>query len=77
MDMVNYLILTHNFYTGQQLKAYKSLQAYKYYEAGFVKVLAKKVHENAFVVGKGSQKSELHPFLLFWNNPQRHKIMAS
>ncbi|KAJ8964471.1 hypothetical protein NQ317_016594 [Molorchus minor] len=27
---------------------YKSLQAYKYYEAGFVKeVLAKKVHENA------------------------------
>ncbi|KAJ8965333.1 hypothetical protein NQ317_012081 [Molorchus minor] len=56
MDMVNYLILTNSFYTGQQLKAYKSLNAYKYYEAGFVKeVLAKKVHENAFVVvGKGS-----------------------
>ncbi|KAJ8957307.1 hypothetical protein NQ317_010645 [Molorchus minor] len=54
IDMVNYLIFTHSFYTGQQLKplkAYKSLQAYKYYEAGFVKeVLAKKVHENAFVV---------------------------
>ncbi|KAJ8979838.1 hypothetical protein NQ317_007603 [Molorchus minor] len=51
MDMVNYLILTHSFYTGQQLKAYKSLQVYKYYEARFVKeVLAKKVHENAFVV---------------------------
>ncbi|KAJ8979719.1 hypothetical protein NQ317_015543 [Molorchus minor] len=52
MDMVNYLFLTHSFYTGQQLlKAYKSLQAYKYYEVGFVKeVLAKKVHENAFVV---------------------------
>lgn len=51
MDMVNYLILTHSFYTGEQLKAYKSLKAYKYYEAGFVvEVLAKRMNENAFVV---------------------------
>lgn len=51
MDMVNYLIITHSFYTGQQLKAYKSLQAYKYYEAGFViEVLAKRINENSFVV---------------------------
>lgn len=51
MDLVNYLILTHSFYTGQQLKAYKSLQAYKYYESGFVQeVLAKKINSNAFVV---------------------------
>ncbi|KAJ8972162.1 hypothetical protein NQ317_010117 [Molorchus minor] len=44
------------YWTTVIIKAYKSLQAYKYYEAGFVKeVLAKKVHENAFVVvGKGS-----------------------
>lgn len=56
MDMVNYLILTHSFYTGQQLKAYKSLQAYKYYEAGFVQdVMAKRMNENYFViVGKVS-----------------------
>lgn len=55
MDMVNYLILTHSFYTGQQLKAYMSLQAYKYYEAGFVvEVLAKRINENFVVVGKVS-----------------------
>lgn len=32
MDM----ILSHTYYTGEQLKACKSLQAYKYYESGFV-----------------------------------------
>ncbi|KAJ8911112.1 hypothetical protein NQ315_003374 [Exocentrus adspersus] len=51
MDMVNYLILSRSFYTGQQMKAYKSLQAYKFYEAGFVQdVFGEKINENACVV---------------------------
>lgn len=36
MDIVSYLVLTHSFYTGDQLKAYKSLTAFKYFEAGHV-----------------------------------------
>lgn len=51
MDMVNYFILTHSFYTGQQMKAYKSLQAFKFYESGLVQnIYAKRVNETAFVV---------------------------
>lgn len=51
MDLVNYLILSHSYYTGQQLKAYKSLQAYRQYEAGSVQeVLAKQVNDEAFIV---------------------------
>jgi hypothetical protein len=51
MDLVNYLILTHSHYTGQQLKARKSLQAYKFYEAGFVhEVRAKKIDPESYVV---------------------------
>lgn len=41
MDMVNYFILTHSFYTGQQIKAYKSLQAFKFVRAS-AKHLCKK-----------------------------------
>nr|CAI5819621.1 unnamed protein product [Callosobruchus analis] len=36
MDIIAYLVFTSSFYTSQQMKAYKSLQAYKYFEAGFV-----------------------------------------
>ena len=36
MDIVNYFVLTHSFFTGQQLKAFKSLEAYQFYKAGFV-----------------------------------------
>ncbi|KAJ8963022.1 hypothetical protein NQ317_006157, partial [Molorchus minor] len=65
IDMVNYLVLTHSFYTGLQLKAYKSLQAYKFYEAGFVQeVKSRKINTNAFVaVGKvkHSQKMREKP----------------
>ncbi|XP_074032787.1 uncharacterized protein [Leptinotarsa decemlineata] len=35
-DTSSYLVLTHSFYTNQQMKAYKSLTGYKYFEAGFV-----------------------------------------
>ena len=51
IDLVNYLILSHKFYTGQQMKAYKGLSAYKYYEAGLVQeVKAKKMNGRSFVV---------------------------
>lgn len=36
MDITCYLVLGTSFYTHQQMKAYKSLHAYKYFEAGFV-----------------------------------------
>ena len=35
-DVYNYLINSKSAYTGQQLKAFKSLDAYKYFIAGFV-----------------------------------------
>ena len=50
MDLVNYLILTHSFYTGKQLKAYNSLEAYKFVEAGFVQALKFKKIEGYYVV---------------------------
>ena len=51
MDLVNYLILTHSFYTdNKQLKAYKSLEAYKFMEAGFVQALKFKKIEGYYVV---------------------------
>lgn len=51
MDLVNYLILSHSFYTGKQLKAYKGLNAYKYYESGLVQeVKVKRMTTEAFVV---------------------------
>ena len=50
MDLVNYLILKHKFYTGEQLKAYKSLQAYKFVEAGFCQALKFKKIEGYYVV---------------------------
>lgn len=36
MDIVSYLVLTTSFYTGLQMKASQSLNAYKIFEAGFV-----------------------------------------
>jgi hypothetical protein len=36
-DIYSYLINRDSAYTGQSLKAYKSLEAYKYFVAGFVK----------------------------------------
>ena len=36
VDIFNYLVLGKSFCTSQRFKAFKSLEAYKYFECGFV-----------------------------------------
>lgn len=56
MDIVTYIVLTHSFYTNEQMRAYKSLEAYKYFEAGFVeKVGFKNINNLVLLVGKVSK----------------------
>ena len=50
MDLVNYFILKNSFYTGDQLKAYKSLEAFETYKAGFILKCICAKFENYFVV---------------------------
>lgn len=51
IDITDYLIYTHSFYTRQQLKAHKSLQAFKLYEAGAVlQIQAKQMTPESFVI---------------------------
>lgn len=55
MDIVSYLVLTHSYYTKEQMKAYKSLHSFKYFESGFVvNVGTKVVNDFYIVVGKVS-----------------------
>lgn len=49
MDIVAYL-LTHSYYTNEQMKTFKSLQAYKYFESGFVIKIGTKIVNDIFVV---------------------------
>lgn len=61
IDLVSYLVFSHSFYTGEQLKAYKSLQAYKFYEAGFVQEVLTKPANDAFIIlGKVSNFYNLY-----------------
>ena len=54
-DIFNYLVLTTSFCTCERFKAYKSMEAYKYFIRGFVSsVAAKRVGEHFAVVGKVS-----------------------
>lgn len=54
-DVFVYLVLTHSYYTNEQYKAYKSLQSYKYFEAGFVIKAGTKLIKDFFVlIGKVS-----------------------
>lgn len=53
MDIVSYLVLTHSYYSKAQMKAYKSLQSYKYFESGFVVNAGTKIVNNFYIlVGK-------------------------
>lgn len=55
MDIITYFVFSHSFYTEEQMKTFKSLQAYKYFESGFVLKVGTKVVNNVFIlVGKVS-----------------------
>ena len=54
-DIFNYLVLGTSFCTSQKFNAFKSLEAYKYFESGFVMSVDGKVIGNKFVtLGKVS-----------------------
>lgn len=36
IDIVSYYTCTHSFYTADQVKAFKSIEAYKFYESDFI-----------------------------------------
>ena len=48
-DIFNYLVLGKSFCTTEKFKAFKSLEAYKYFECGFVKYLGGKVFNEKIV----------------------------
>lgn len=49
-DIYTYLVLSHKLYSNEQMKAYKSLDAHKYFESGFVKTLNTTKHEEHFLI---------------------------
>ena len=52
-DIFNYLVLTTSFCTSDRFKAYKSMDACKYFISGFVSsVTARRIEERYVVVGK-------------------------
>ena len=50
MDLVSYLVLTTSYYTKEQFKAYKSLQAYNQMVSGFVTNVRGRVVKGNYVV---------------------------
>ena len=53
LDIFNYLVLSTSFCTSDRFKAYKSMDAYKYFISGFVSsVTAKRIGKCFVVVGK-------------------------
>lgn len=54
-DIFNYLVLSTSFCTSDRFKAYKSMDAYKFFASGFVNsVAAIRVGEKFVVIGKVS-----------------------
>ena len=49
-DMYHYLINTPGGYSGQSLKAYKSLDAYKYFSSGWVQDVFVNLRSNRFII---------------------------
>lgn len=50
MDIASYLVFTHSFYTHTQMKAYKSLESYKYFESGFVLKVGTKIENHLYIL---------------------------
>ena len=45
LDVINYLVFSPSSYTSEQLKKYKSLDAYKYFQDGWIRqILHKKIN---------------------------------
>ena len=53
-DIFNYLVLGKSFYTSQRFKAFKSMEAYKYFECGFVNCLGTKNLERTMLQREGN-----------------------
>ena len=52
-DIFNYLVLGTSFCSTEQFKAFKSMDAYKYFECGFMlSIAAKKIDQKFVIVGK-------------------------
>ena len=49
VDVFNYLVLGKSFCTSQKFKAFKSMEAYKYFECGFVNCLGTKMYKKNYV----------------------------
>ena len=66
--LLSYLVLETSFYTEQQFKAYKSLEAYNLIVSGFItSVQGCVVHEKYIVTGKARQSQRLNdPLILIW-----------
>lgn len=55
-DIFNYLVLSTSFCTSERFKAYKSMDAYKYFLSGFVSAVgARKVEKKYIVLGQVSE----------------------
>lgn len=58
-DVYNYLVHSHSAYTMEQFKAFKSLEAYKYFKCGWVKSMGwTRINDRALLVGKVSDLSK-------------------
>ena len=59
-DIFNYLVLSTSFCTSERFKAYKSMDAYKYFLSGFVSsVAARKVEKKYVVLGQVSDSGSM------------------
>ena len=61
-DIVNYLLFTSSRYTNDQLKAYKSLDSYQYFIAGWVRCIfvGKATQSTRILIGKVSLSLIFH-----------------
>ena len=50
---MNYFVLTHSYYTGEQVKAHKSLKAFEHFVSGFIhNLLSFKINGNYELTAK-------------------------
>lgn len=66
-DIFSYVVLTHSFYTHEQMKAYKTLQSHKYFSAGFVLKIGTKI-VNGFYVIVGKVTLQVCLFTIVFNS---------